>query len=124
MNRLTHICMSLFVLLGIGTLANAQTWTALGPPGGEFNRIFVAPSQPTTLFAMPTNDAGGLFKSINSGDSWTSISTSMTAGSCDIHVNDVAIHPTQPNTIFVATQGLGVCKSTDGGTTWTQLISG
>lgn len=36
----------------------------------------------------------------------------------------MAVHPTQPNTVYVATMSLGVCKSTDGGTTWTQVISG
>jgi hypothetical protein len=124
MNRLYSICICLITFLAIASHATGQTWTALGPAGGDFGRVFVAPSQPTTLFSFPGRDNGGLFKSTNSGDSWQSISTSMTAASCDIHVNDLAIHPTQPATVFVATQALGVCKTTDGGTTWTQLISG
>jgi hypothetical protein len=123
MNRVRSLCSSLLAIAAVAAPASAQTWTPVGPSGGEFNRVFVAPSQPTTLFAN-AGDAGGLFKSSNSGDSWQSISGGMAAASCDIHVNDLAIHPTQPNTIFAATSALGVCKSTDGGTTWTQLISG
>jgi hypothetical protein len=124
MNRVQHLFLSLLALVAVAAPAAAQTWTAVGPQGGEFPRVFVNPSQPATLFAMPGGDAGGLFKSTNSGDSWLAITSNMSAGSCDIHVNDLAIHPTQPNTIYAATEALGVCKSTDGGTTWTQLISG
>ena len=68
MNRLTAICLCLLAFLGISTHAHGQTWTPLGPPGGEFGRVVVAPSQPTTLYSGP-GDPGGLFRSTNSGDS-------------------------------------------------------
>lgn len=124
MNAVRTLIACLLSLLTIPLAAGAQTWAPLGPAGGFIGRVFVAPSQPTTLFAIPGNDAGGLFKSTNSGDTWQSISGGFSAGSCDIHVQDVAVHPTQPATIYAATRALGVCKSTDGGTTWTQSVSG
>jgi photosystem II stability/assembly factor-like uncharacterized protein len=124
MNPVRTLFVCFLSLLATALPAGAQTWTPVGPAGGGVFRVFVAPSQPATLFAFGGDDVGGLFKTTNSGDTWQSISAGLSAGSCDIHVNDVAVHPTDPNTIYVATMSLGVCKSTDGGTTWTQSISG
>jgi photosystem II stability/assembly factor-like uncharacterized protein len=124
MNSVRTLFVCFLSLFTTALAVSAQTWTPVGPAGGFVDRVFLAPSQPTTLFGLPGNDAGGLFKSTNSGDTWQSMSAGLSAGSCDIHVNDVAVHPTDPNTIYAATMSLGVCKSTDGGTTWTQSISG
>src|SRR5260221_7467691 len=120
--RPLYACFVMLLITALG--AGAQTFTPLGPFGGEFSRVFVAPSQPTTLYAFPGSDGGGVFKSTDSGNTWQSVAAGMSAGSCDIHVNDVAIDPTQPNTVYAATNALGVCKSTDRGTTWAQSFSG
>ena len=100
--------------------AAAQTWTSLGPTGGSVEHIVVAPSQASTILAIPGNDAGGLFLSTNSGATWTSIAP----GLCDAHVTSVAFHPTQPSTIVAGTLSAGVCRTTDTGATWTALASG
>ena len=111
---------SLLTLLALAAPASAQTWTSLGPATGEVPQVFVAPSQPSTLLALAGGDNGGVFKTTNSGVSWQSIS----AGLCDLHVNAVAFHLTDPNTIYVGTLNGGVCGTTNGGTTWTQLKTG
>ena len=56
MNRVQRFFLSLLALVAVAAPASAQTWTALGPAGGEFPRVFINPSQPTTLFAMPGHD--------------------------------------------------------------------
>jgi photosystem II stability/assembly factor-like uncharacterized protein len=112
---------TLVIILATAIAANAQTWTNVGSNGvAEFPRIIVAPSQGTTAVTWPGNDTGGLLRTTNAGDSWQSIS----AGLCDLHVNDVVIHPTAPATIYAATESEGVCGTTDGGVTWTRFAVG
>jgi hypothetical protein len=111
----------------------AANWTLVGPTNtptnggnGRINTIRVSPSNPSTLFAC--SPAGGLWKSTNGGTSWTAISHSIAA----VGATDIAFHPTDPNTLFLATGDgdaadvftLGLYKSTDGGNTWnpTSLI--
>ena len=64
------------------------------------------PSRPATIFAATTE---GFWMSINGGKSW-SLTTSRS-----IEVNKVAVHPDQPNRVFIATNNFGVLVSNDGG---------
>jgi photosystem II stability/assembly factor-like uncharacterized protein len=112
------LCISPLALLTLALPAAAQTWLSLGPSTGEVRRVVAAPSQPSTVIAIPEH--GGLFLTTNAGASWQSIS----AGLCDVHVKNAAFHPTAPATIYVATTSAGVCRSTDSGATWTPLASG
>jgi photosystem II stability/assembly factor-like uncharacterized protein len=113
--RLLYVCS---LALACAAPATAQTWLSLGPPTGEVRRVVAAPSQPSTVIAIP--ERGGLFLTTNAGASWQPIS----GGLCDVHVSDVAFHPTTPATIYAATASAGVCRSTDSGATWTTLASG
>lgn len=72
-----------------------------------------------------TYDANGIYKSTDAGSTWTNIglqSTHMTGR--------VAIHPTDPDIVFAATMGdlygptpdRGLYKTTDGGTSWTNVL--
>jgi hypothetical protein len=56
---------------------------------------------------------GHVFRSINSGFNWQDIS----AGLPDVPANDVVVHPTDPNTIFVATD-MGIYRGTLSGGSW------
>ena len=58
----------------------------------------------------------GLFRSVNSGVLWTKVYSGVT--------HDVVLHPTKPNTLFAAVQGVGVIRSVDTGATWTELSIG
>jgi hypothetical protein len=66
---------------------------------------------------------GGLWRSTNYGDSWENMNTDIITS---LGVSAVAVHPTDPNTIFIGTGdrdnentlGQGIYKSTDGGLTW------
>jgi photosystem II stability/assembly factor-like uncharacterized protein len=107
----------------------AANWTALGPfesnnmyGNGRVNSIKVDPSNASIFYAC--TPAGQLWKSSNSGGSWSVISEGIPATG----VTNVAIDPTNGNILYALTgdadQALyhpssrGLYKSTNGGGSW------
>ncbi len=104
-------------------------WTYIGnttvPSGGggagRVNAVRSQGSSTSILYACAPG--GGLWKTTNSGVSWTLMNTDFLAS---IGISDIAIDPTNPNILYIATgdgnagdtYALGVLKSTDGGATW------
>ncbi len=103
-------------------------WTYIGntsvPNGGgagRVNSVRPLPGSTTTWFACAPG--GGLWKTTNSGTSWSIVGTDFLSS---IGVSDVAIDPGNTNIMYIATgdgdagdtYSLGVLKSTDGGATW------
>jgi hypothetical protein len=85
--------------------------------GKVINVIAVDPANPTTAYA---GTGSGMFKTTNSGDTWTAINEGMLYhGFLLPYVLSVAVDPLSPNTIYAGTTGF-VFKSTDGGATWAQ----
>ncbi len=92
-----------------------------GGGAGRINSVRELPGSTTTFFACAPG--GGLWKTTNSGGSWTVMGTDFMSS---IGASDVAIDPTNTNIMYLATgdgdagdtYALGVLKSTDGGTTW------
>ncbi|MDX2246533.1 MAG: hypothetical protein SF052_07155 [Bacteroidia bacterium] len=84
--------------------------------GSLIRRVFVHPSQPTTLLAAGID---GIWKSWDGGQIWSHISDSL--------IWDIEKHPTNPDILYASTgfvatlqQGTaGIMKSTDFGDTWT-----
>ncbi len=64
------------------------------------------PSVPGTIYAATTQ---GFWMSANGGRSW-SMTTPRT-----VEVNSIAVHPEEPNRVFIGTNNFGVLVSTDGG---------
>ncbi len=69
---------------------------------------------------------GGVWRSTNNGVTWTPLTDDQPS----LAIGSIALHPTNPNIIYVGTgegngsqsyYGAGLLKSTDGGATWTQL---
>jgi photosystem II stability/assembly factor-like uncharacterized protein len=95
--------------------------------------IALAPSDPSILWAgtgEPNNRqssswGNGIYKSMDSGKTWTHMGLKDTH-----HIGRVAVHPSDPNVVYVAALGhlwgpnkdRGVFKTTDGGATWTQSL--
>jgi photosystem II stability/assembly factor-like uncharacterized protein len=95
--------------------------------------VAVAPSDPNVVWvgtgeANPRNSASygdGVYKSTDGGKSWTNMGLK---GS--YQVGKIAIHPTDPNTVYVGALGRlwgpggdrGVFKTTDGGKTWRRVL--
>jgi photosystem II stability/assembly factor-like uncharacterized protein len=75
-------------------------------------------SNPNVLIAGTFN---GIFRSDNSGDSWTQLPTYATPGL--VHVESLAIDPRTSNTIYAGTWYLPY-KSTDGGQNWKSIKTG
>jgi len=112
----------------------STTWTAMGPMGpmsgvatngfprkaGRDNFITFHPMTPTTFWAGAP--AGGLWKTTDGGVTWTTNTDYLSVIGC----SDLAIDPSNPNTMYLATGDgdagdtycIGVLKSTDGGLTW------
>ncbi|HEV2913659.1 MAG TPA: YCF48-related protein [Pyrinomonadaceae bacterium] len=68
--------------------------------------ILQHPSIAGMVFAGTTE---GFWRSTNGGDSWT-LTTSK-----QIEINSIAVHPKNPQTIYIGTNNYGVMVSTDGG---------
>lgn len=119
-----------------------KTWTRLGlRDGQQIPRIAVDPKNPERLFVAVLghpygpNSERGIYRSTNGGKSFERVlfKDENTGGA------DVVLSPDDPNTVYAvlweARQGpwenaawsgrnSGLFKSTDGGTTWTQLGGG
>ncbi|OJJ17810.1 hypothetical protein BKI52_28535 [marine bacterium AO1-C] len=121
---------------------NNKGWSPVGPtqvpPGyqmkglGRVNNITFHPNDPNTLFACVSQ--GGLWKTTNRGQSWTPIGDNLPI----LRTSDLAIDPQNPDIMYLAVGdfgyigfyletngrkrnthfGLGIYKTTDGGTTW------
>lgn len=101
------------------------TWSEAGPTNipGRITNIAVDPSQPNVIYAGSA--AGGVFKSTNSGASWTAVFDDVGTQS----IGAIAIDPSNPSIVYVGTgepnsatdmyDGTGVYKSIDAGATWT-----
>lgn len=111
---------------GIGILKSADagaSWTksldwTLNQTRGVW-MIKVHPTNSSIVYAATTE---GTYKSVNAGASWTLVHGTLMA-------TDVRLHPTMPETVFVAcgnlgSAGNGIYRSFNGGGTWTKLAGG
>ena len=102
-------------------------WLAEGPGniGGKFNVLSKSPNNSNTMYAGATN--GGLFKTVNAGSSWLPIFDDLAY----LAIGCMTIDPQDENTLYVGTGdknfgggshiGNGLYKSSDAGSTWTQI---
>jgi len=68
-----------------------------------------------------TSVGGGVFKSMDGGESWTAINSGLPS---TITVRSLDIAPTNPKTLYAGTASDGVFKSIDGGNSWSAINSG
>lgn len=111
---------------GPGTIANGQTYGATRiNASGRVSALAVDPSRPAHILAGAAN--GGVWESFNRGGSWaprTDYQATLTVGA-------LAFDPSAPTTVYCGTGegnwwsylGVGVLRSTDGGTTWSTLCT-
>ena len=116
---------------GHKTTTVESNWQSIGPFSfidsgswgkgqGRVNVIVVDPNNPNTYFVGAP--AGGLWKSTDSGVSWTPLTDDLP----QIGVSGIAINKNDSNIIYITTGDddasdsyfVGVMKSTDGGQTW------
>ena len=106
-------------------------WSNLGPgidpmtdqALGIVCSIAFDPNDPTNSILYVGTTNAGLWKTIDGGQSWASLTESLQLPG--LGVQDIKIDPSNSNIIFIATgisrfgsYGIGVLKSIDGGATW------
>jgi len=113
------------------TLIDNSNWQPVGPfthtntgswssGQGRINSIIVDPNSPTTFYSGAP--AGGIWKSIDSGSTWTVLTDDLP----QIGVSGIAIDYADSDIIYIATgdddagdsYSVGIFKSEDGGATW------
>jgi photosystem II stability/assembly factor-like uncharacterized protein len=104
--------------------------TVAGDPKKEFGfkRIVFAPSNPQIVYAGScrtdtalntiSKSGLGIFKSTDGGKTWAEANNGLTK---NLSVNNLAVHPQNPNIVYAATVSGGLCKTTNGGTNWVRL---
>ena len=107
-------------------LFSAMKWRMIGPHrGGRTVGAVGVPQQPNVFYIGVNN--GGVWKTTDYGRTWFPIFDDQPTGS----IGDVAVAPSNPNVIYVASGeglqrpdlsvGTGMYKSTDAGKTWAFL---
>ena len=120
-------------------LSNIE-WTEMGPynVGGRTRAILIDKNDPTGNTVWAGGISGGLWKSVDGGDSWVPIDDFFE----NLAVSCIAQHPTSPNIMYFGTgegivadgmiagvpptgiRGIGTWWSTDGGDNWSKLQNG
>ena len=117
------------------TTNGGVTWEPIfdKEPIASIGAIAVAPSDPNVIY-VGTGEAcirgdisygDGVYKSTDAGKTWTNVGLKDT-----LHIGRIAVHPTNPDVVFVAALGhaygpnteRGVFRSADGGKTWQKVL--
>jgi hypothetical protein len=107
------------------TASSTTTWASSNPrPGAVPSALAVDPTDSNTVWVTYSTFGGShVFKSTNTGNSWTPMPGTGANSIPDIPVNAVAINPSDRNKIYLGTD-LGVYASVDGGVNWLVVNSG
>jgi len=107
--------------------ASMISWVNEGPTniGGRITAYAIHPTNSNIMYAGCPG--GGIFKSINAGLTWTPIfdNEAFLSAACIVfdpqNANTIYVGTGDPDTPFTTLVGNGIYKSTDGGTTWTNI---
>ncbi|MGA9351566.1 MAG: family 16 glycoside hydrolase [Anaerolineae bacterium] len=99
-----------------------------------FKDIVYAPSNPNIVYAGMRRDRGavdgpypptpsyGMYKSTDRGETWREINSGLETSL--ININCIAVHPTDPNIVYIGTWKDGMFKTTSGGQIWVAKSNG
>ena len=126
------------------SLDGGSTWTLVGNAefdGQSISKILVHPTNPAVIYASatlgflasgteqcdlgPGQYIGAVWKSVDSGDTWSLLNVPTGPPFGSIRIHDMAMDPVTPSTIYAAVRGLGprggIWKSTNAGSSFTQV---
>jgi photosystem II stability/assembly factor-like uncharacterized protein len=118
------ICCAFIVSGFAGSVAcNAgnNTWTVTGPAGEDVGAVAFEPATAGTIFA--TTPVGGLYRSADGGQSWTSLSLTLQSGLPGVPaagVSSLLVDPAAPQHVFVFGNDT-LYRSDDGGQTFSDF---
>ena len=113
----------------------SSSWVAFGPAPSQSTYYGTVSGRVTSLAVDPTNSSvvyaaaagGGLWKSIDGGTTWTSLTDNFPR----LSSGAIALDPNNPSTVYYGTgelnfnidgyPGAGIFKSTNGGASWTPM---
>ena len=101
---------------------------------GSIGAVEVAEADPNVVYVgagehaprgVMTSYGDGVYKSTDAGRTWKKMGLELTR-----HISGIAIHPKNPDVVYVAAQGAlhgpspdrGIYKSMDGGVTWNKIL--
>ncbi len=117
------------------TIDGGRVWEPIfdAQPVASIGALAVAPSAPDVIYVGSgestlrdsTGYGDGMYKSTDAGKTWTHIGLADSQ-----HIGKIAVHPTNPDIVFVACIGhyygpsteRGVFRSTDGGKSWQKVL--
>ncbi|HSF99610.1 MAG TPA: hypothetical protein VLA20_00710 [Vicinamibacterales bacterium] len=112
------------------------TWASIfdDQPVISIGAVAVSQSTPSVVYvgtgeannSRSSYSGNGIYKSADAGATWTNVGLPNSQ-----HIGRIVVHPTDANTVYVASLGplysdndeRGVYKTTDGGRTWTRSLS-
>lgn len=129
-----------YVAAGSGNLWKTTnrgiTWEAVFDHEASYSigEVAIDPSQPATVWVGTGENVSGrhvgwgdgVYRSLDGGSTWENMGLKKSE-----HIGKILIHPDNSNLIYVAAEGplwngggdRGVYRSTDGGESWTQVLS-
>jgi hypothetical protein len=118
------------------TTNSGTTWTPIFDKENSYSIgcVVVDPSNPETVWVGTGENVGGrhvafgdgVYRSDDGGASWTNMGLKDSQ-----HISEIIVDPTDSKTVYVASQGplwspggdRGLFKTTDGGATWSNVLS-
>ncbi len=100
------------LLLGGCAAGSAPTWQGIGPNAQPIVSLAVSSLNPPTLFAGSSGQ--GLFRSQDSGETWTAVNNGLPAG---LTVSSIVLDESQVGLVYLGTDA-GIFRSENNGNHW------